>query len=67
MSQRGRRWGGRRGGYITGGRGRGIGQSHPYNQTVSLTKNNDYYYVITIREKTVYRNITINCNNYKNY
>ena len=46
-SQQGR---GRRGEYTQrrGGRGRG-GQTRPYTQTVSLTINSYYYYIITIR------------------
>ena len=48
-SQQGRGRGGRRGGYTQrGGRGRG-GQTRPYTQTVSLTINSYYYYIITIR------------------
>ena len=49
-SQQGRGRGGRRGGYTQrrGGRGRG-GQTRPYTQTVSLTINSYYYYLITIR------------------
>ena len=34
-----------------GGRGRGGRQTHTYNSTVSLTNNNLYDYVITIREQ----------------
>ena len=44
--------------------GRGGGQKRIYNSTVSLTNNNHYYCVITIREQ---RNVTINCKNYNNY
>ena len=41
-----------KGGYTPrrGGRGRG-GQTRPYTQTVSLTINSYYYYIITIWDK----------------
>ena len=34
-----------------GGRGRGGGQARPYNQTVSLTNNNYYCYLLLLRNK----------------
>ena len=42
-----------------GGRGRGGGQTRTYNSTVSLTNNNHYYCVITIREQRQFTEILL--------
>ena len=42
-----------------GGRGRGGGETCTYNSTVSLTNNNHYYCVITIREQRQFTEILL--------